>query len=488
MSRSKNHFLFQHLSRLRSCILSITGSLAITLSLFLSVSINGYAQSHDALWKLLLRTPGQPVYIMNPLSCSDGDFFDVYLDAPIRAAPIKLGNELYLWYAGTGRLYQMKADSSSGSLRAIRLDSTKYAGYNYQAFPFSYEGNIYNIGGYGFWKRNGLLRKFNPKNHQWEIIPLNTEVPILCNYYSDYLFFDPSSGYIYDAGYQILNDGLKQRIENVDKVMRLDLKKMEWQELGDVSSYLKQTRKQTVSVLAMGPQGLLTRISYSDFKLLSFRNNKIYKLNDRVVDYFSFSKEEIKNFINFFIDSTLYSYNISNGKVDSMTFHSADLIDIGEPIYTVPVPWDIYAYIVLAFLVVIPAYLYRKRISSILRTTVRQYAPPASISAVNEMMHLEPMEEQVLQLIHNNTISSKNTTIDELNAILGLSRRSADVQKKFRSDCIQSINRKLSIRWGLNVHVIEKKRAEFDKRSFEYFIAEDVVSRVKDLLSGANDK
>jgi hypothetical protein len=307
---------------------------------------------------------------------------------------------------------------------------------------------------------------------------------MLCNYDADYIFYDAPSGYIYNAGYQILNDGLKQRFENIDKVMRLDLNKMEWNELGDVSPYLKQTRGQTVTVLAMGPQGLLTRLSYSDFKLLSFRNNKIYKVNDRIVDHFAFSKVEIKKFINFFIDSTLYSYNVTNGKVDSMTIHSSDLIDIGESIYTVPISWGRYAYFALAFLMVIPFYFYRKRVTALFRSGDKEDVPAtSSLSTVNEMMHLEPMEEQVLQLIHDNTLKGKHTSIDELNSILGLSKRSADVQKKLRSDCIQSINRKLGLRWGITAPVVDKLRAEFDKRSFEYFINDEVFGRVKELIA-----
>ena len=473
--------IFQKMAQPLSLLLPHKYITFFLLSLSLSLCLSSSAQSHDTLWKLLLRTPGKPTHIMNHQSNRGGDFLDTTLDQPVYAAPLKVGNDLFLWFEGTGRLYQMKSDTPNGTFRRIRIDSTKYVGYNYEAFPFVHQGKIYNIGGYGYWKRNGHLRFFNQKNHQWDVVALNLEVPVIFYNFGDYLFYDASNGLIYLAGHLQLNDGLKQRTELIEKVMRLDLQKMEWSELGNLSPYLKQTRLQTVTKVAMGSQGLLLRMAYSDFKLLSFENNKIYKVNERIIDHFSFSKGKFDPFINFFIDSTLYSYNTTNGKVDSMTIHSADLTEIDQPIYTKSFHWDQYTYLTLALLLV-PVFAFRKRLRSVFRTAV----PPSANSKalpLSERIQLDALEDEVLQLVYRNTLKGKNTSIDEINAILGLSKRSADVQKKLRSDCIQSINRKLGIRWGIADPVIDKTRAEFDKRSFEYFILKELIPRIQELSS-----
>jgi hypothetical protein len=463
------------------------GSLSITLSLFLSLSLTASAQSHDTLWNLLLQKPGQPIHVMNPLSGFGGDFFDTTLDKPILSAPIKMGDRLYLWFNATGRLYEMKKDITNGGFRKIRMDSTTYVGYNYQAFPFVHDGTIYNIGGYGYWRRNGHLRSYVTKSHQWEVNMLNQEIPITFYVNGDYLFYDVSTGHIYNAGYQYMNEGVKGRITNINQVMQLNIRAREWKVLGDLSPLLKQFRLERVQIVAMNKQGLLIRLAYKDFKLLSFRENKIYSVDANVWDHFSFTKAAMNEFINFFIDSTLYSYHTTTGKVDAFPIHASDLIDIEQPIYTKPVEWGKYAYWAIALFLFVPAFVFRKRLAAAFRSTTPTPAltegPPNS-----EMLQLDSLEEQVLQMMYWNTAKGINTTIDELNNILGLARRNADVQKKLRSDCIQSINRKLSIRWGIHSQVIDKKRAEFDKRSFEYFIAEDLVSRVKELLFGTNDK
>jgi hypothetical protein len=48
--------------------------------------------------------------------------------------------------------------------------------------------------------------------------------------------------------------------------------------------------------------------------------------------------------------------------------------------------------------------------------------------------------------------------------------RSVEIQKRTRSILISGINEKLQIAIGSLETIIEKKRSEFDKRSYEYFI------------------
>jgi hypothetical protein len=60
--------------------------------------------------------------------------------------------------------------------------------------------------------------------------------------------------------------------------------------------------------------------------------------------------------------------------------------------------------------------------------------------------------------------------VEEINQIIGCTQRNLEVQKRMRSDLIISINGKLKQTLGMEGVVINKKRAEFDKRSYEYFI------------------
>ena len=91
-------------------------------------------------------------------------------------------------------------------------------------------------------------------------------------------------------------------------------------------------------------------------------------------------------------------------------------------------------------------------------------------------------EIQLLQLLIDNSILGRTTSIEEENKVLGLSKLSSDLQKKHRSDIITSINKKYSVLKGSEEPIIKKKRTEFDKRSFEYYIDQNRILEIKGLL------
>lgn len=88
------------------------------------------------------------------------------------------------------------------------------------------------------------------------------------------------------------------------------------------------------------------------------------------------------------------------------------------------------------------------------------------------------MEIQLLQLLIKNTESGLPTTTEQQNKVLGLSKKNIEIQKKQRSDIIISINRKFSFITKKDEPLILKRRTEFDKRAFEYFLE---YSRLEDI-------
>jgi hypothetical protein len=452
--------------------------------LFVFYTLGVLGQPHEQLWSTLLRVPGQPVYIqhlnaLNPDAIPEDSSFE-----PIRGVPIKSGKDLYLWVQGTGRLVRIYYDTATRTYPLQREDSTFFKGYNMDAFPFSYNGKIYNLGGYGFWKRNGHLRLFDTASHQWDVVKLNREVPVIINTTGNYLWLDADSGMIYMLGYREMNDGLKEQGKFMEKMMRLDIEKGEWVELGELSDYLKELPFVSKEVIALSSKGMLLHLSTQELLFLSFWENKIYSINTSSWDQFSFRKGPKRQYINFFIDSTLFSYNFQLSQLDSLVLKTDLLIDIHQPIYTVPSHYDQYLYTVFALVLFIPLLLFRKRLGNLL-SSGPQAAPLPKDEGMNnsKLIRLEHQELQVLQLIYLNSVKKANTGIEEINTILGLSKRSTDIQKKLRSDCLHSINDKLGLRWGINDPVIDKKRTDFDKRSFEYYISPALLSKVADFLT-----
>src|SRR5258708_2684288 len=66
---------------------------------------------------------------------------------------IRNNKGLYMLVDGTGRVY--KVEKKEHEIRFLRVDSTRFFGYNFGFSAFSYRDSIYSFGGYGYWRFNG---------------------------------------------------------------------------------------------------------------------------------------------------------------------------------------------------------------------------------------------------------------------------------------------------------------------------------------------
>ena len=71
---------------------------------------------------------------------------------------------VYLLYPGGGLLYEF----FNGSIN--RVDSSFAQRNQYAGAFFSYNNQLYLLGGYGFWKTKSILTKFNFNSGDWEYI------------------------------------------------------------------------------------------------------------------------------------------------------------------------------------------------------------------------------------------------------------------------------------------------------------------------------
>ncbi|MEY4660823.1 MAG: hypothetical protein RLZZ42_775, partial [Bacteroidota bacterium] len=95
---------------------------------------------------------------------------------------------------------------------------------------------------------------------------------------------------------------------------------------------------------------------------------------------------------------------------------------------------------------------------------------------------LEEKERSLLEFIYLYSAEERLTTIEEINKVIGAGSRSAEIQKRMRSDLIGSINQKMGLLTRDKKPVIDKQRSEFDKRSFEYFIRNEHMELVERVL------
>ncbi len=147
---------------------------------------------------------------------------------------IKTQNNLYVQPWGSGFLFKM-ITSNDSILAFKRIDKTENLNYNQSAYHFSIGEDIYNYGGYGFWKTNGHLRKYNFHLNEWGIYQTSEElVPQLGPVNPTWL--DPVNKKLYLPFQSMVNAGLKEKSFHEGKIFNeskvLDIKRVYGKMLG----------------------------------------------------------------------------------------------------------------------------------------------------------------------------------------------------------------------------------------------------------------
>jgi hypothetical protein len=75
-----------------------------------------------------------------------------------------------------------------------------------------------------------------------------------------------------------------------------------------------------------------------------------------------------------------------------------------------------------------------------------------------------------------------NVEIVDINHVLGIKDKNIGLQKKVRSDVINTINEKYSIILNKETQLIASVRKEDDKRFYEYFINDLELKSIKKIL------
>lgn len=72
---------------------------------------------------------------------------------------------------GSNVLFELTGDS------LIRLDNTIYFGFNFGAYLFWWNGELYSLGGYGFYQTHNILQKFMAGVREWDALEFTGEAP-----------------------------------------------------------------------------------------------------------------------------------------------------------------------------------------------------------------------------------------------------------------------------------------------------------------------
>jgi hypothetical protein len=387
---------------------------------------------------------------------------------------IKTANQLYLSFSGGGWLYKL-TNTTPSQLVFKRIDNSENFNYNFNAFYFSHKEEIYNLGGYGFWKSNGSLRKFNFIDKVWDVDPLNMELHTPSSY--THIWFSNKESAIYSPYHQVINTGIiikPSESSLVKDCYKLNLTTNRWERLGATSSEVSSLINGTNLTMATD-HGLLTN-SESSIYLIDFENNLVKtQRNGSLVQ--SLQRLDSR-FLKYYYHNKIYFTNIENGNYDSLSFPLDALTLTTYKVWKKSYTGLIAS--ITSLLLIIMLILFWK----IFRKKRKRKNPPEIIQfSTHAITELSETEHHLIEMLIQNCKQKKSASVSEINYILGTKNKNAGLQKKVRSDIISSINQKYRHLTLAEKPLIQSIRNESDKRYFEYFIKQEMCTEAEKLIS-----
>jgi len=415
------------------------------------------------------------------ISCLQGvqtDFYIKYKSPFLRALPVEYlytPEGLVLHFGRSGKLYRME-DRGDSLLYFVRMDRTVNYNYNIGSYLFYSQGNIFELGGYGFWKSNGLLRQFNYTDKEWDIAPTNKEVHLPLVASARYGVWSDTSGQFVYVPYQIMiNDGLLAADNGIvinPISCRLNVKKREWEELGVLTDEALSLFKSANWSCFPSERGFFLGFTKGIY-YMDFLSNRI-----------SFSSDPgqihsllrlLSNTHNYYHSGWVYSFNSATYKYDSIQLDTKRFVSTGNAIWRKPFPHDVLAVMALVGLVLGGLIYYRYRKGK--KVATQSFSVP-----VGSVHPFTETEQSLLLLLLSRSEKGLTANITDINYVLGVKDKSPGMQKKVRSDVMNNLNEKYAFVTHQKEPLVQSIRSESDKRYFEYLINAACRETLKQLL------
>lgn len=383
----------------------------------------------------------------------------------------------YLIPDGSSRIYCLK-ETNDSILVFVRLDNNiDNINYNIDAYHFSFNNELYNYGGYGFWKSNGLLRKFNFLSREWDIIPLNDEIHNRKT--NNHVWQNPNGSELYILFEMKQNDGIKNKKNphNLigEKSYRINLLSMQIEELGTFNKEFLESILDA-SFITQSDSGIYI-FRTPDMYLIKPALNKVYKIKDITT---SQTIERLtKKSMYYFWNGKIFFKHFETSMYDSINLSTLQYEDY-DAIWTNQLisrnQTIIYSFIVTCICVAVYFYIREsKKIKKNIENKDEEVY--TSILSIPEIGLINFLLEQ--------TAKGKTANTHDINYILGLKSKNQGLQKKIRSDIINEINYKFKAYNKRDIVLIHSTRNIEDKRYYNYFISDELIDTAKVFVSFA---
>jgi hypothetical protein len=396
--------------------------------------------------------------------------------APNAQKLIKHGTDIYVLIEQTGFVFKlMNKDSVNCVFK--RIDHTVNLNYNIDCKNFFYKGQLFSYGGYGFWKSNGHLRKFNFEDSEWDIIPLSEEVMS-----SNFTWYDEKAEKLYVPIQRVINAGVAG-VENVKgvsilKSYYLDLDQKKWIQLGDLNAEVASKMESDInSVGFLSFSGGLIHLIHDEAYIFDFAQNRIFKSRNADLNQFLIRRSNMTNM--FLYNGFIYSYIESSKSFITYPFKMSDFELLKTGIWGTEK--KIFYIVILLIVFVLMIVLLTWLINRVVKRKI-EAAQLKILKSKTSNQAFSATEVALIQLLLSATLKETTVEIHQINHVLGIKDKNIGLQKKVRSDVMNAINDKFEFIAYSSSLLIVSSRKEDDKRYYEYFINPTEVKAIQRIL------
>ena len=380
---------------------------------------------------------------------------------------IKNGKSLFILIDGTGQVYKA-VEETNDQIAFTRLDSSYYSGYNFGAIDFSYRDTLFSLGGYGFWRTNGQLRYFKD-GFEWNIARINKEYQ-LREFIKSYL---PENSKLYYIQSPVLDEATSERPDQF-LAIQLDLQKKKNRILGNISPEMGLQIKPYVTINLPSLQGTLVQTDKGTF-LFRFIDNTVYKLVNSAIKDALYGVSTISPKNTFELNNKIY-FSAYDNKIDSVSVSMNDFKMEPYPLYESGMPNLIWPYILIVGVLIIALItivsIFRRKYKM---QSLNSFDFADTILKKTNDLDFNQLEKNLINEIIIRSQRNEAFSVEDVNKVLGLSKKTIEIQKKIRTETINRINHKFKVNFSVETDLIERIRYEEDRRYFKYIISEQNV-------------
>jgi hypothetical protein len=385
----------------------------------------------------------------------------------------------YLTIHCTGQMYEL--DKSTWTLK--RLDQTFFRGANCLSSIFMRGDDIYSFGGYGFWRSNNILTKFDFVAKEWMSIAAEGDIPAS--------IFDGMSGYsakkdrFYLLSTVHMNDTEKKTAFNRDYgIYEYDFFNQKFTRLGEIKLDIVRNFLDSKDPKPFVFNGRYFIISdkpnkdfaydtmffidvEDDFKVYQWKNPHRIYLNAQRGD-------DTEDYMHVSGDSLVWSNNLVKASVEEPGFTMVSvqtLIREAEYIGTLDeVPWyerfALFGAVLLAILSVALIFeIYRRLKRNKLKKSIR------FLLGANERLFLDFLILNYEQGFVNG---------HQIIAFFGKHKSTPESQRQFRAKLIENFTKTLGLIF-VDEEILDIQLDERDQRMFTYRLQPEIYKKLKSL-------